>query len=54
VAGDAPPREGCNQLVGTVTTTGFQGEQMRYGVDIGGISLQAMGATRIISCAATR
>jgi hypothetical protein len=45
-AADAPPRDGCNQLAGIVTTIGFQGEQMRYGIDAGGIALQAMGAYR--------
>jgi len=39
-------REGHNRLPGTVITTGFQGEHVRYAVDIGGAVLQATGSHR--------
>ena len=46
VPAGVPPSDGWNQLAGTITAIGFQGEQMRYGVDVGGVNLQATGGYR--------
>ena len=44
VSPSAPTRSGWNRLDGEISSTGFQGQVMRYGIDIGaGISLQASG-----------